>query len=224
MGQQPSEGRVGASRARRPRPRAARGEGHRLRQELMAAASALLAELGDANQLSIRAVAAAVGVTPPSIYRHFPDKQALLAAVLEQRWKELNAAIAGEVVADPFVTLRRGCLAYVRFAEEHPGHYRVLFSAASPAGVTQRRETHPGAPSFLLTVDTITRCLKARGHTGDPWALATRTWVTLHGLVDLRITMMFPFPWQPAEEFVDALLTDLGLSAEFDPPPGDRTP
>ncbi len=179
----------------------------------MAAASDLLAESGDADRLSLRAVAAAVGVTPPSIYRHFADKQALVAAVLEQRWTELNAVIAGESVTDPFVALRRGCLAYLRFAEEHPGHYRVLFSAASRAGVTRKRETHPGAPSWLLLSGTIERCGKAGARSeGDPWELATRIWVTLHGLVDLRITMGYPFPWPSPEEFVDALLTDLGLS------------
>ena len=67
------------------RPRARRGEGHRLRHDLVAAASSLLAEMGDANQLSMRTVAAAAGVTPPSIDRHFSDKLSLLLAVLEER-------------------------------------------------------------------------------------------------------------------------------------------
>src|SRR5438270_1431401 len=71
------------------RRRARRGEGHRLRGEIIAAASGLLADLGDPNQLSMRAVAAASRVTTPSIYRNFADKQALLAAVLETRWAEL---------------------------------------------------------------------------------------------------------------------------------------
>ena len=202
------------SPVRRARPRARRGEGHRLRQELIEAASDLLAELGDANQLSLRAVAAAVGVSPPSIYRHFADKQALLSAVLDERWNELNALIAEQAVEDPFVSLRGGCLAYLGFAEEHPGHYRVLFSVASPAGVTRERDTHPGMPSFLLVVETIKRCLDlGAGARADAWALAVRLWVTLHGLVDLRTTMAYPFPWPTSEEFVDALLADLGLSS-----------
>ena len=143
-----------SDRAPTRRPRARRGEGHRLRGELVAAASGLLAELGDANQLSMRAVADAVGVTPPSIYRHFPDKQALLVAVLEERWAELYEALAEAVGDDPFESLRSVCVAYVRFAEEHPGHYRVLFSAAAPAGVSEARARHPGGPSFTLLLDT----------------------------------------------------------------------
>jgi AcrR family transcriptional regulator len=205
-----------------PRPRARRGEGHRLRGELIAAASALLAELGDANQLSMRAVAAAVGVTPPSIYRHFPDKQALLVAVLEERWEELYQTLAAAVDDDPFRSLRAVGLAYVRFAEEHPGHYRVLFSAAGPAGITQERARHPGGPSFNLLLETIQRCLDAGAVVPagrDSWFLTAQIWITGHGLIDLQYGQRFPFPWPPAETLLDALLSDLGLSG---PPPRPR--
>ncbi len=204
------------------RPRSRRGEGHRLREELVAAATGLLAELGDAHHLSIRAVAEAVGVTAPSIYRHFPDKQALLVAVLEERWAELYGTLADAVVDDPFESLRAICLAYVRFAEEHPGHYRVLFSAAGPAGVGKERAGHPGGPSFSLLLDAIERCLDAGAAVPpgrDAWFLAAQVWISGHGLIDLRYGQRFPFPWPPAETLVDALLADLGLVA---PPPRGR--
>ena len=199
------------------RPRSRRGEGQRLRGELVAAASSLLAELGDANQLSIRAVATAVGVTPPSIYRHFADKQALLVAVLDERWAELHRALAEAAVGveDPFEALRRICLAYLRFAEDHPGHYRVLFSAAHPAGVSRQRAQHPGWPSFSLLIDAVQRCLDAGApvpRDRSSWFVVAQIWICGHGLVDLRIGQRFPFPWPPAEQLLDALLTDLGLS------------
>ena len=169
----------------------------------------------------MRTVASAVGVTPPSIYRHFPNKQSILVAVLEERWAELYAALAQAVADEPFTSLRQICLAYVRFAEDHPGHYRVLLSAAAPAGITEDREQHPGAPSFYLLVDAIQRCLDAgaavaRGR--DSWFLAAQVWISGHGLVDLRIGQRFPFPWPPAEDLIDALLADLGLSGPARPP------
>ena len=201
----------GASTRRR---RAPRGEGHRLRGELIAAASRVLAELGDANQLSMRAVAEAAGVTPPSIYRHFADKQALLVAVLEERWTELNNALGKAVVSDPFESLRRVCLAYVRFAGENPGHYRVLFSAAAPAGITAEKAQHPGTAAFFTLVGAIQRCLDAGAVASggrNSWFLAAQVWIFGHGFVDLRIGQRFPFPWPPAERLVDALLRDLGL-------------
>ena len=203
---------LGAGRAR-----ARRGEGQRLRGEIVAAAGSLLGDLGDPNRLSMRAVAAAVGVTPPSIYRHFDDKQALLVAVLEDRWGELydTLAEAAAGVDDPFVALREIGLAYLRYAEEHPGHYRVLFSAAAPAGISRQRDEHPGGPAFTLLVDAVERCLDA-GATVAPgrtsWFLAVQILISGHGLVDLRIGQRFPFPWPPADELLDAHLTDLGLA------------
>lgn len=204
------------------RARARRGEGHRLRSELVAAASDLLGELGDPNQLSMRAVAAAVGVTPPSIYRHFSDKQALLVAVLEERWNELHELLgkAAATADDPFDALRRWCLAYLRFGEERPGHYRVLFSAAAPAGVGDDPEHHPGAPTFLALVEAVQRCLDAGAPADsarDSWFLALQIWLSGHGLLDLRIGQRFPFPWPPAEAVLDAVLADVGLVA----PAGD---
>ena len=220
----PSPKRAAPGSAARPpssppprRPRARKGEGHRLRAELVAAASDLLAELGDPKVLSMRGVAAAVGVTPPSIYRHFADKQELLLAVLTERWAEMHAILvdAARESDDPFDALRRFCLAYVRFAEERPGHYRVLFSAAAPAGVTDEATSHPGAPTFLALVEIVQRCLDAGAEPQpgrDSWFLALQVWLSGHGLVDLRIGQRFPFPWPPGEVLLDAVLADLRLS------------
>ena len=209
------------------RPRARRGEGQRLRDEIVAAASSLLADLGDANQLSMRAVAAAVGVTPPSIYRHFADKQALLVAVLDERWAQLGETLARAAaeVDDPFEALRRIGRAYIRFAEEHPGHYRVLFSAAAPAGVSRERAQHPGGASYSLLVDAVQRCLDA-GALAPPERssgfLAAQIWICGHGMVDLRIGQRFPFPWPEADQLLDAVLADLGLSVPASAPPAKK--
>jgi len=199
------------------RIRARRGEGYRLRGELVEAASALLVELGDPNRLSVRAVAAAAGVTPPSIYRHFADKQALLVAVLVERWAELHDLVvaAAAETDDALDALRRFCLAYVRFAEERPGHYRMLFSTAAPAGITDDIAGHPGAPTFLALVGLVERCLTegvAANRGRDSWFLAMQLWLSGHGLVDLRLGQRFPFPWPPSEVLLDAVLSDLGLA------------
>lgn len=125
-------------------------------------------------------------------------------------------AAAEAEAGDPFEALRGIALAYLRFAEEHPGHYRVLFSAAAPAGVSRERAQHPGGPSFSLLVDAIQGCLDAGAPVPpdrDSWFLAAQIWITGHGLVDLRIGQRFPFPWPPPEQLLDAALADLGLSA-----------
>lgn len=136
----------------RRRVRNPQGQGGRLRAELIDAADRILALTGDLGALSLRAVARDVGIATPSIYLHFPDKQALVRAVLDARFAELGAAVQAAVVAadGAAAKLRAGCLAYCRFAAEHPNAYRVLFgrlyespsSAASDSPVRQ-----PPAPT-----------------------------------------------------------------------------
>jgi AcrR family transcriptional regulator len=199
------------------RRRHPRGQGARLRTELIEAASRLLAELGDADRLSIRAVAAAAGVTAPSIYRHFPDKRSLLQAVVEERFREFDRILeqAETGVTDPFDALRRRCRAYLRFAREHLGHYRVLFSATAlgPKQVgTYGKGPHPGASSFFALVDAIQRCLDAGSRSDrDSFFLAVQLWTTLHGIVDLRISKP-ELPWPATDALLAATLSDLGLT------------
>jgi AcrR family transcriptional regulator len=111
------------------RTRARRGEGERLREEIIAAAERLLIRSGDAEAVSIRAVADAVGVTPPSIYLHFTDKIELLFAVCARHFQALDhymeKAVAG--VDDPVEPLLRRGRAYIRFGLENPEPYRILF-------------------------------------------------------------------------------------------------
>src|SRR5919202_69736 len=89
------------------RARARRGEGELLRNDILAAAEQLLIQTGDDDAVSIRAIADAAGVTPPSIYLHFADKSELLAAVCEARFRDfdqyLQDATAG--IDDPVEAL-----------------------------------------------------------------------------------------------------------------------
>ncbi len=199
------------------RRRNPRGQGGRLRGELIEAAGALLAERGDADEVSIRAVAAAAEVTPPSVYRHFPDRRTLLRAVVEERFRDFDQRLSDAEAGggDAFEALHRRCRAYTAFAKDHPGHYRLLFSATSlgPKGVgTYGRTEHPGAASFVALVDAVQRCLDAGAR--DPgrgsFFVAIQLWTSLHGLVDLRISKP-EMPWPTVDALLDATLSDLGL-------------
>lgn len=201
------------------RTRNQRGQGVRLRAELIEAASGLLAERGDPSVVSIRAVAAAAGVTPPSIYLHFKDRKGLLNAVVTERFRTFaNRLDAAEAAGrDPVDALRRRCRAYLRFARENPGHYRVLFSAASlgPKGIgTHGRAEHPGAASFIALVDAVQRCLdstSANEAQRDSRFVATQLWASLHGLTDLRISKP-EMPWPSNDRLLAATLSDLRLT------------
>ena len=121
-----------------PPPPQPRGRGEDLRGEIVTATKQLLAEAGDSDAVSIRAVAEAVGVTPPSIYLHFADKDQLLEAVVVDVFAELDTAMmaAAESAAGPLERLRAFGLAYVRFAVEHPEHYRLATMERCPEDPT----------------------------------------------------------------------------------------
>ncbi len=75
-----------------------------MRDEILDATTDLLLETGHAKEVSIRSVAQRVGVTPPSIYLHFADKDALLDAVcaryFEKLDEEMQQVAAESAVAD----------------------------------------------------------------------------------------------------------------------------
>jgi AcrR family transcriptional regulator len=206
---------VSAAPARRQRNR--KGEGARLRADILAAAARLLAELGDAEALTIRAVAAACSVTPPAIYQHFPNKQTLLRVLLQQQFGVFRAMLheAAAGAHDACDALRRRCRAYVRFGTDQPGAYRVLFSARElgPARLgLAGGEAHPGAAAFADLLAAVEACLVSQGQSRDAAGLVgLELWAFLHGLVDLRTTKP-DMAWPPTDRMLEAVLGQLGLA------------
>ena len=201
-----------------PRQRNARGSGERLQGELVEAAVRLLAAHGDTGRLSIRAVAAEAGVTPPAVYRVFPDRRALIRAAVETCFDRFEAhlAQASQGVASPFEALRQRCRAYVAFGASQPHLYRVMFGAwsAGPKALgTYGRRPHPGADAFTGLIASIQRCLNAGAQTrrSSPF-LAFQLWSLLHGMTDLRASKP-EMPWPGADEMIGHFLVSLGLRA-----------
>jgi AcrR family transcriptional regulator len=88
------------------------------RQQIVQAARALL-EQGGASAVTMRAVADRLGIRAPSLYKHFPDKEALEMAVISTGFAEQAEAFAAlEGAEDPLTALVR---AYRAWALEHPG-------------------------------------------------------------------------------------------------------
>lgn len=189
----------------RPRTKNPKGSGARLRADLIAAANEVLDRTGDPASVTIRGVAAAVGVAPNAVYLHFADRDALLAALVEDRFAAFATHIRAAVEAvggdDPREQFRRGHEAYVSFAMTHAGHYRLLFD--DQAGVRARAY---GLEAFELLVEGCRRLIDA-GIVGpvDPPQLAAAMWAFEHGYVELARTRppgVLPSPL----EALDALL------------------
>lgn len=175
-----------------------RGEGGRLREELIEAASAMIAETGTSQRVSLSAVARKVGIAVTSVYLHFADVEQLKAAVVERGFAQLDQYrdAASRNIDDPVRALLARCRAYCRFGLDHPGHYRLMFGPDLPATLAYDAERAPGRHALHTLADSIQRCQPDRPTPGqdDPFRLATLVWGSLHGMVSLRIDRP-QFPW-----------------------------
>lgn len=203
---------AGAETEPRPRKRAARGEGDVLRTELLSAAEELLVEAGDESALTLRAVARRVGVTTPSVYRHFADKATLVEAVAHQGWGELGRRMdaAAAEADDAFEALRRRGVAYVRFGLDHPVHYRLLMMRPPPLG-SPDAGVAAASECFEHMVDGVQAVVEVGIFVGDPRTLALGLWAAVHGVVSLLVAKPH-FPW-PADidGFVDRAVRMAGM-------------
>lgn len=187
-----------------------RGEGERLRDELIAATNRLLRAGHTHESLSLRAVAREVGIAATSIYLHFPDKLSLLLAVYERHFAELahHVELAIDEQADPAAQLRAGVAAYCRFAAEHPDAYYVMFTVPSPSAPANPPppEYRPGAALIRAIQGVITRCIDA-GLTPalDPYHATLCLWTSMHGLITMMAARPY-MPWPAAEILLDTLL------------------
>jgi AcrR family transcriptional regulator len=181
------------TRARNPR-----GEGARLRDDIVAAAMEILEEAGTTEAVTLRAVARRVGISAPSIYGHFPDREAVVQVVLADGFRALTAALRSAIAAgdDPVGRLRLGCAAYLRFGEERPALYQAMFGcreSVQPGHVPTALQA--GVEAFGVLVEWI-RDAAAQGYStsADPYADATALWVALHGMCTLTANLP-GFPW-----------------------------
>jgi len=171
------------------RRRARRGDGRLLREEIIAAAERLLIERGGEDAVSMRAIADAVGVTPPSIYLHFADKEELFLAVCDARFEELTrrSAEAAAGATDPVDEIRRRGRAYIQFGLDNPEQYRALFMLPKPRPVIP--EELAKSACLLELVEAVGRGIDAGLVAGDnPVLAAVGLWAAVHGLVSLLIT------------------------------------
>jgi AcrR family transcriptional regulator len=202
------------------RSRARRGDGERLREEILEAAEAILIETNDQSSLSIRAIAARVGVTPPSIYLHFADRLDLLYAVAERHFEQLEAAMnaAADGVADPRERLHRRGEAYLNYGLTHPEHYRLLMMSRPDDTPERFADERLVDTAGLLPVIEDIKAAADAGLIGDrdPFEVAELLWMCMHGTVSLLISKPeFPFGDAPTvfERLFDLVWAGLTATA-----------
>ena len=192
-----------------PRRRNARGEGDRLRVELLEAAADLLGEHGTIEGISLRSVARRAGVSATAVYRHFDDHTELIRQAVEFCWTNFHDMLvqATDGVDDTFEAFERCGLGYAAFATDRQGQYRVLFSnrIALPGG-----RPSAGDATFQILVDLVRDMLSALDDDRDPFFVAVQVHTWIHGIVDL-MGCHPDMDWPPMLDQLDGLRTSLRL-------------
>jgi AcrR family transcriptional regulator len=192
--------------AKARRHRAPRGAGAQLRDTIVNAATELLIETGYAKAVSIRSVAQRAGVTSPSIYLHFADKDALLDAVCAQYFQKLDGQMqsAAAGCTTTVELLHALGMAYVRFALKTPVLYRIatMGEPRSPSDVDTVL-----ANSAFVHLRAVVQTMIDDGiyPPRDANKMAFELWTVVHGVAALFIAKPY---WllDDVEELTDKVL------------------
>jgi AcrR family transcriptional regulator len=158
-----------------------------LRQALIRSALEILSQAGVAG-LSLRAAARRAKVSAMAPYRHFADKEALLAAVAEYGFHELAARLtaAAAAAADPRAGLGALGVAYVVFARDEPSLFKLMFGPA-----IEQKSVHPalddaGCACFNILRQAV-EAAKFFDGDRDLEDVSLACWSLVHGLASLIV-------------------------------------
>lgn len=143
-----------------------------------------------ANHLTLRAVGERLGVSRSALYRHFADKQALLAAAGCEGFRMLRQALADawEHNGHGRTGFEAMAKAYVQFAVAHPSHYRVMFGGFIESARKDENFMGEAKAAFQVLVDAIVdQQNNGLMRRDDPVLIARFTWALVHGISMLVI-------------------------------------
>jgi AcrR family transcriptional regulator len=190
------------------RPRLPRGEGRQLREEILATTEAMLLETGSVQAVSVRAVTDAVGVTAPSIYRHFADKAELIFEVCARHFAALEAYLVTvcQDVVDPVDRLVALGRAYIEFGLANPEPYRIMFmTRPDVAPELYQGQAMQSSAALEHLVGCVQDCIDAgrlRPELTDAYRVALGLWARVHGLTSLQVSKP-SIPWPDDPEFLE---------------------
>lgn len=167
-----------------------------LRRALTDAALEIIAEK-DIESLSLREVARRVGVSHTAPYRHFPDKDALVAAVAQEGFEALKGELEAALQAhpsQPITQLQATGIAYVKYAITHRSHYRIMFGVYINCAEERFPSLYQVAMQTLQVPYDAIVAGQAAGliKMTDPKKLTWTVWSIVHGLATLLMDQQIP--------------------------------
>ena len=162
-----------------------------LREALIQAALAMIAERGLAG-FAIAELARVVGVSPAAPYRHFRDRNAVIAEVARRGFEslaaDLTAATAG-LQGDPLRALERAAQAHVAFARREPAVYATMFDAGFPSGEHSDLGVARNDAFAVLRRAADAACAMSRApRRPPPLMVALHVWSLTHGIATMFVS------------------------------------
>jgi len=208
--------------------RGPRGYHHgNLKEALIRAALQLIAEKGPAG-FTFAEAARFAGVSPAAPYRHFRDRDDLLADVARRGFEQFADALTkawDDGRPDPMTAFERMGRAYLSFARTEPAYYSAMFEAGIPLDADPGLREAAGRAFEVLRRASETLCAQApAGRRPPALMMSLHVWALSHGIASLfgrGDAGRRPLPMAP-EELLEAgvliYLRGLGLIAEPQPP------
>ncbi|MHB8284393.1 MAG: TetR/AcrR family transcriptional regulator [Caulobacteraceae bacterium] len=175
-----------------------------LRAALLEIGLKLLAER-TADDLSLREMAREAGVSATAVYRHFPDKDALMSALALEGLARLatDQRAAFEAAGGGGSGFAATGRAYVRFALANPALFRLIFSSPAPPDVLEREPGAGSGPMAFLKANAAAQ-IPPTANEAAVRVAAVRAWSLAHGLAMLMLDGQVP----AEDSLVDAVLGD----------------
>lgn len=191
------------------RRRNPRGQGSRLREEIIQATSVLLERTANEESVTLRAIAREIGIASPSISSHFADRMEILDAVIAREVTALYDMLAAAVAArtDPVDKLLAAVRAYYNYGVTRPSRYRLLLGRRFLPDWSEDRQMTDSlqvtGATFQMIVGLIQDCIDAqRSSSADASVTAVSLWAFLHGVVALP-NAITTFPWPDMEQVLE---------------------
>ena len=167
----------------------------------------VLLESSQQGELSLRELARHVGVSANAAYRHFANKEALMAALAAEGFRRLNAAQVQAAMASPDLKkgFRQSGRAYVQFAQDNPALFRLMFSRLTSGNPTE--ELSEASQASFHTLQTAVSAV-----TGVPLddqqttVIAMVAWSLVHGLSHLVLDGQLDHHGDKADDLIDQVI------------------
>jgi AcrR family transcriptional regulator len=159
------------------------------REKILASTRALMGGSTGADGVTMRSVAAACGITAMAIYKHFPDREALLQAVVAAEYIKLSEYFE-RANARTEVKGLCGMQGYLEYAYDHPQLFAYMFAARREGAFTYPADWRAGKSPTLNSLQAVVERLMDDGILApdDVAETSLAIWAHAHGLVMLYLS------------------------------------